>query len=259
MRCFLFVLVALVMLSALAMAGRNAGGALIVHTDNITVWYGFPDYCEEDYDDPGTCENAETESTIDGNFDFAIVWILAAFPPDSDPGVSVVYFGIEHNLPFGFFAAATYCGPEGSLEIPDTGWPNDWETAGNSVAFGSPIAGQQLFMFYYFGAWGVPGNYLGTGINPTGGYAGFVSDDNPGELDEITRFGQLRWFEPGFNECPQLEHVCCINGECFLITEEECMAQQGTWFPDEDTCEGFQCPPVAVEEMTWGSIKAKYR
>jgi hypothetical protein len=283
------------------LAGKNAGGALVVHTADYSYYFP-PDFCGADYVDPGTCENAGTESTVDGNFDAAIVWLLAAFPSGSDPGVTVIYFGLEHNLPFGFFAASSFCGPEGTLEIPDTGWPNDWETAGNSVAFGAPIAGQQLFMFYYLAAWGVEGNYLGTGINPTGGYAGFVSDDNPGVLDEIHLFGRMEWFAPGWNQCPNgapieaccfddgtcqellpaeceaqggtpwgfgtvcdpnpcppPERVCCIEGECFIMTEEDCLTDDGLWFPDEETCEGFECPPVATEETTWGSIKSDYR
>jgi hypothetical protein len=257
MRSLLLVLISLALLSAPVLAGKNAGGALVVHTAYVS--YYFPvDYCTSDFDDPGTCENANTESTVDGNLDASIVWLLAAFPPDADPGVSVIYFGVEHNLPYGWFAGWGPCGPEGTLEIPDAGWPNDWETAGNSVALGSPIVGDQFFLFYWLAPYGLAGNYLGTGINPTGGYAGFVSDDNPGILDEIIRFGQVRWFEPGFNQCPQLEHACCIDGECFLITEEECTAAGGIWYPDEDTCEGFDCPPVAVEETTWGSVKALY-
>jgi hypothetical protein len=69
----------------------------------------------------------------------------------------------------------------------------------------------------------------------------------------------VRWFEPGFNQCPQAEHACCIGGACFLLTEVECFAAEGVWFPDEDTCEGFGCPPVAVEETTWGAIKTNHR
>jgi hypothetical protein len=80
-------------------------------------------------------------------------------------------------------------------------------------------------------------------------------------LDEIIRFGQARWFEPGENECPvpPNSRACCIEGECFVLTEEDCAAADGIWFPDEPDCEGVDCPPVAVEVTTWGRIKADYR
>jgi hypothetical protein len=205
------------------------------------------DYCVDEYEDPEMCENATTESTVDGNFDAAICWLLAAFPTGSNSGVSVIYYGIEHNLPFGYFAAWAFCGPSGTLEIPDQGWPNDWETAGNSIAFGSPIVGQQLFMFYYLAAWGVEGNYLGTGINPTGGYAGFVSDDNPGVLDEIHLFGRMEWFAPGWNQCPDTDFqpdACCFDdGTCEMLVPPDCENAGGDFQGEDIPCFPNPCPP----------------
>jgi hypothetical protein len=226
------------------MAGKNADGAMVVHTDNSITWTIFADYCGADYMDPGTCLDANTESTVDGNLYGAVVWLLAAFPDGAVPGVTVVFFGIEHNLPFGFIAANGFCGPAGSLEIPDTGWPNDWVNAGNSVAFGSPVGGI-LFPFYYFGAYGLPGNYLGSGINPTGGYAGFVSDDNPGILDECFKFGQVRWFEPGFNECPEVPQpeACCFpDGSCILELPAACIGLGGVPWGTGTVCQPNPCP-----------------
>ena len=70
------------------------------------------------------------------------------------------------------------------------------------MAFGSPIVGDTFFPFYKLGVYGFDGAYLGTSINPTGGYAAFVDDSNPPVLDECHRFGQVRWYRPGWNECP---------------------------------------------------------
>jgi hypothetical protein len=246
MRKFVLFLGVLAFICTPAIAGKNAGGALVCHTDNNTIWTSLgADYCGAQYVDPGTCENANTESTIDGNFDAAVVWLLAAFPAGSNPGVAVVFFGIEHNLPFGYFASWSFCGPAGSLEIPDAGWPDDWSTAGNSVAFGSPVVGQQLFMYYWLAAWGTPGNYLGTGINPTGGYAGFVSDDIPGILDEIFLFGRVDWFGPGGNDCPSMppDEACCFeDGRCEMWLPNECVDLGGIPLGEGSECEPNPCP-----------------
>jgi hypothetical protein len=178
-------------------------GALMVHTDDSITWtFTDPDYCDDYTLADLDCMWLNTQSNVDGRFIGAIVWLLLTFHSESTPGVTAIYFGIEHNILPGYIATHGICGPEGSLEIPDPGWPDEWENAGNSVAFGSPITGQRLFPFYWFAVYGVAGDYLGTGANPAGGYAGYVTDDEPGVLAHVVSFGQVHWFEPGFNDCP---------------------------------------------------------
>lgn len=235
----------LVGLTTPVLAGKNARGALVVHTAEMPGT-SFYSPCDDDYDDPGTCENASTQ--VVENLPM-FVWLLAAFPDGSDPGVTVIYFGIEHNLPAGFVQAGGmgFCGPVGTLEIPDPGWPDDPQNAGNSVAFGSPVAGNRLFPFYWFGVsdGGFSGAYLGSGINPTGGYAGFVSDDSPGILDEVFNFGRVRWFEPGFNDCPQDPEpgACCfVTGVCEYVLLEDCEVLGGDFLGDGTGCDPNPCP-----------------
>jgi hypothetical protein len=194
-----FVLFFIMLSSATALAGKNAGGALIVHTDD-NVWYTHTgQYCGAQFSDPGTCENAVTRTDKDENTP-AVIWLLAAFPDTANPAVSVVYFGIEHNLGEGSIVNHGYCGPAGSLEIPDAGWPDTG--LGNSLAFGSPVQGDILFPFYWLAVYGTTGSYLGTAENPTGGYAAFVDNSDPPVEDQITRFGTVRWHAEGPNVCP---------------------------------------------------------
>jgi hypothetical protein len=186
--------------STTAFSGKNAGGALIVHTDD-SVSYTTGDWCGQLFSDPGTCENAVTRTDKDENTP-AVIWLLAAFPDTANPAVSVVYFGIEHNLPpnEGYFVNHGYCGPAGTIEVPDGGWP---ETGfGNSLAFGSPVQGDLLFPFYWFATYGTTASYLGTAENSEGGYAAFVDDSNPPIEDRITKFGTVRWYTDGSNDCP---------------------------------------------------------
>ncbi len=182
-------------------AGKNANGAMIVHTTDSVVYTVTGDYCETHFNDPGTCEQAGTRTDKDVATP-AVIWLLAAFDETAQPGVSVVYFGIEHNLPpgLGYFADWSLCGPPNSIEVTDTGWP---ETGyGNSIAFSSPILNDRLFPFYWFSAYGFDGAFLGTATNPTGGYAGFIDDGSPGEPDECFNFGRVQWYADGFNTCP---------------------------------------------------------
>ena len=264
----LFVLL-LVVSSTTIHAGKNAGGALIVHTQALGT---VPSYCyglgydpcedtEECFPDPASCVDAETEAPIDPLMG-SIVWFYAAFPENADPGVTVIYFGHDHNLPAGYLAGWGFCGPAGSLEIPDTGWPSD-PNAGNSLAFGEPVAGNHLIRVYWFGVYGEAGFYHGTTANPTGGYAAFVSDDNPGGLDEIHLFGQVLWGEPGFNECPEplVAGACCFDdGGCEPLYEYQCFEAGGIEWISGEACEPENpCTPTAAEWTTWGALKTDHR
>jgi hypothetical protein len=235
-----------------AMAGKNANGAMVVHTDDRITYTFFapPDYCLEylTYDPGDDCFALNPSSGfIDPTFLLgAVVYYVAAWAPGATPGVTVVFFGHDHNFALGFIGGWGLCGPPNSLEIPDGGWPND-PIAGNSVAFGSPIAGDLVFPFYWLGVYADVGNYIGPRINQTGGYAGFVSDDNPGVLDECFLFGTCRWLpEEGFNDCPipmEFSACCFPDGSCILTqTEEECFALGGYIWCLDDTCDPNPCP-----------------
>ncbi|MBD3161545.1 MAG: hypothetical protein GF346_04920 [Candidatus Eisenbacteria bacterium] len=226
------------------MAGKNEGGAMIVHTQNQEAYTGTMAPCGATWDtyEPATCEEAITQGDIGSASARQLVWYVAAFHPTSNPGVTVVYFGHNHNFPpgEGWLDAWNFCGPDGTLEVADPGWPED-VNAGNSVAFGSPIVGDHLFPFYWFAAYAFDGAFMGTAINPTGGYAGFVSDDNPGVLDEIDKFGTLRFYVPGENQCPeapQARGACCFpDGSCEFVTDVECADLGGQYLGDDVACE----------------------
>jgi hypothetical protein len=60
-------------------------------------------------------------------------------------------------------------------------------------------------------------------------------------------------------QCPgQAEGACCYDdGSCEVTTQDRCSAAGGNYLGDNTTCD--QCPPVATETTTWGSIKSDYR
>jgi hypothetical protein len=228
------------------MAGKNAGGAMVVHTDDAINYTFFapPDYCAIFPYAGDDCRELNPVSTyVDPNGLLgALVYYVAAFPPGAAPGVTVVYFGHDHNFGVGFIAGWNFCGPPNSLEVPDSGWPNN-TSAGNSVAFGSAIAGDLVFPFYWLGVYGDVGNYIGPRINPTGGYAAFVSDDNPGIQDDCFLFGTMGWGE-GQNDCPtppEPEACCFEDGTCELLLPGECDQAGGVFYGGP--CDPNPCPP----------------
>jgi hypothetical protein len=243
MRKVLLTLGILALICSPAMAGKNENGSMVVHT-NDSYTYSGQTVCTATQGDPGTCEAAGLMATKDAG---QVVWLLAAFLPGSSPGVSVIYFGIRYDdacLDPG--VAKTFCGPPNTLEVPDTDWP--YTGRGNSVAFGSPVVGDILFPFYAFKidnfcGFGPPAPYFGTGINPTGGYAGFVDDSNPPVLDYCTQFGEVHWGEPGVNECPEPPTdptgACCFaDGSCQVTTQANC---QGISWTEDGVCNPNPC------------------
>jgi hypothetical protein len=229
-------------LAAPAGAGRNAGGAMVVHTNDAlsytmnicTQWNGVHD--------PGSCASAATRTDRNESTP-ALIWLVAAFYESLDPEVTVVYFGLEHNLPDGsYFVNYGLCGPGNSIEIPDAGWPA--QGRGNSIAFGTPVSGDVFFPFYFFNVYGFQGAYLGSGVNPTGGYAGFVDNENPPTFDRCERFGRVRWYEEGTNACPEPPTgACCLEtGICLILTAEECEAEGADYQGHYAPCESSPCP-----------------
>jgi hypothetical protein len=247
MRKFLLVLGALALICTPAMAGKNAGGAMVVHTDDAHGWTnGLCDLFDGWY--PGIlCEELGMRTDVDVNTP-ALIWFMAAFNPAGSPGVTVCYFGHDHSMPQYYHNRWGYCGPAGTLEVPDAGWPDTPATAGNSVAFGSPVTGDHLFPFYYFDVWGEPGWYYCTAINPLGGYAGYVDDSNPPELDEISNFGCVYYgTDDGYNMCPggPLPGACCFDdGYCELTDDlDTCLGLGGyDWLGEGTTCDPNPCP-----------------
>lgn len=221
----LMVLVLILCCVGSAEAGKNEGGALIVHTNDAMGWrdpWGQCDFWDEW--NPGTCEEANPQTDKEGFF-HSLIWFIAALPEESNPAATACCFGLDHNLPadYNHFGAWIYCGPVGTYESAGSDWPLDAATAANCVYFGSPIGGNRFFPVYYFIVTGgdVEGAYFGSAVNPDYGTAFFLDDSAPHVEDEIRKFGQVRWGEPGYNECPD--------------------------------------PPVATVQTTWGRIRTQYR
>ncbi len=229
----------LLLLPAATYAGKNGGGAMIVHT-NDAYTYMSGTACTTPLGEPAACEEAITRTDRSAG---SVVWFLAAFAPESSPVLASVYFGVRYDSalldPIVSYAS---CGPPGTLEIPDDGWPN--EGTGTTIGFPSPISGDHMIPFYVFvidNASETVGAYFGTGVNPLGGYAAFYDDSFPPFEDRCTRFGEVRWYEPGSNSCPALPQpgACCLpDASCRIVAYKDfCDDLHGVYLGDGSTCD----------------------
>jgi hypothetical protein len=241
MRTVLVLMGILLLLTTPALAGRNANGALVVHTDDAINYTSTDNYCSTVL--PSVCTQLGTQSNKPVEEQEAVIWLLAAFIPESSPGVTTIQFGIHHNLPSnqGYFSAFAACGP-GPLELPDEGWPEP-NDCGNLVAYSGPVY-DHLMKFYWFAAIGVQGGFFGTRTYPSTNEAKFVDDGNPPVEDLIYAFGTMRWGASGLNQCPHYNGgACCFpDGHCTILLAEECDGQGGVFQGEETTCEPNLCP-----------------
>lgn len=230
--------------AAEALAGRNADGALIVHTDDTYAW-SRGTACVDRRATPASCEGASTTST---RRDDATVWVVAAFCPSASPSVTSVYFGIDYQGTGLEPVESKMCGPDGSFEIPDEDWP--FSGRGNTIAFAHAVT-DLLFPVYAFRMdGGAPGAWFCTRTNPMGGYASFTDDSDPPFLDFCLRFGCLRWFAPGYAECgscSQPQGACCApDGSCSLGEPDPCVEDGGDYRGDFVPCDPDPCIPRGV-------------
>jgi len=239
MKKLLLALGILALICSPAMAGRNTNGALVVHTDNSVIYTSTADYCATAT--PDLCENLNANGT--GGIDAEqVIWLLAAFRPESSPGVTTIQFGINHNLPAGqgYFTRYAACGPQ-PLELPDGGWPESG--FGNLVAYGSAVY-SHVFKFYWFAVY-IDGasNYFGTRTYPSTNEAKFVDDGNPPVEDLVYNFGTIRWDGAGANACPipptHTGACCYADGTCLVQTVTEC---GGRYLGDDTVCTPNPCP-----------------
>ncbi len=235
----LFLLLISAVIASPAHAGRNAGGALVMHSSDMGSQYRL-DFCSE-WPLPATCEELDTQ--VDrAQGEEVIVWVVAAFPAGSSPGVTALQFGLYGDVTsyYMYFAC-----PTGSIEASDDLWPQPG--TGDVITFAAPVY-DRLYKVYWFDIFSPPpGAILSTGPYPHGSMqAEFVDDSNPPEIDVCANFGTLRWGGPGENYCPDSvpsPGACCLpSAECTITHLLDCQDAGGNWLGEGTACDPFPCP-----------------
>jgi len=226
-----------------AMAGPNANGAIIVHT-NDAYTYKSATACTTTLGMPATCETAITQTNVTNASGYSVVWFLAAFLPTATPNVATVFFGHHYDVAQLGIEAYGPCGA--GTQIPDATWPFD-DDSGTSWGF-TTAQTAILFRFYVFQVYentppATAGAYFCSDINFLGGYASFISSGL--EVDLITKFGCVKWYEAGYNDCPHeqvAEGACCSPlGVCAVVPSTQCLAPS-VYLGDGTNCFGDPCP-----------------
>jgi hypothetical protein len=197
-----------------ALAGPNAGGALIIHTDDTIEYSAGMDYktlsgrnCPDDFlncppEDLECSQQFSNPTSGKAIGETAVWWILAAFDSTSCPRLSGITFGVEWDSPGTNIAIVDY-GPCGDFQVASDGWP-DWIGTGVGMTWFSPRL-THLTEVYWFAGYAVyDAGQFRIAAHPTQG-SDFGDDSIPSQLDPIPpeKRGYLGLGgEQGFNPIP---------------------------------------------------------
>jgi hypothetical protein len=239
------VLVALLALAApLAGADPNdlTGGVFILHHPPEVNWscveqYGFCpayDVCQLGI------QGCEGQNPRVEPGDTMLWYVVAAWAEekswrgvefgigDYPTDLSVVYFGS--------------CFPDQGLDLPTPNWPAP--NSGVSLAVQNTPWQGNFRPVYWFVAYdyATAGQFPLT-VHPTTGFGGFANDATPTIEFPAACFGSLGLSEPGVACCPEpaAPDVCCLDGVCYWVLEEDCAAMGGVWHPEYDGCTPDPC------------------
>lgn len=219
-------------------AGPNAGGTLIVHAEAGLV------YCndEESYCGRSSlllCEDANTR--VDQSTPH-LLYVFAAFPESASPRLNGVTFGIDYEPGLTTLVAAGGCG---DFELATPAWPAPSE--GTAVTWGAaqtdPLVEVYCFAAYAYYS-GLP-TVFRTIPHPTQG-GSFADDSVPAILDPIAGYGSLGFYADGLLPCPDpgaLGACCLPRGDCAILVESYCAAQDGEFQGEDSVCTPNPCPP----------------
>lgn len=220
----------------LALAGPNAAGTLLLHTNSALVYCSDQQtYCGQS----GLTACEATDASVSGT-ETAVFFAVASFPPASSPRLSGITFGV--NYPTAITLVAY--GACGDFELATANWPASGE--GTALTWNAART-THLVETYWFAGYNyyapTPAVFSLT-PHPTQG-AMFADDSVPAQLDAIAGLGALGFDAPGVVHCPitNVPGACCFaDGTCLLVTEQECATQQGSFLGAGVSCDPNPCP-----------------
>ncbi len=218
-----------------ALAGPNAGGTLILHSNPALVYCSdTPSYCGQS--GLTSCDAAINHK--DGA-DTALLFALAAFSSSASPRLSGITFGITY--PDGLSLVAY--GACGDFELATAGWPSSGE--GTAVTWNSARTTQLVDVYWFAGYnyYSPTPSVLALTPHPTQG-AMFADDSIPSILDPIAALGSFGFDTPGSTPCPgaAVPGACCFaDGSCTVLNETECGDAQGTFQGPGTNCDPNPC------------------
>lgn len=188
----LIVLAALT-LPSLASAGPNAGGVLILHTnDSIVYTDSAGSYCGQ----PGLtlCSAADTRSDeVDVD---VVVFALAAFPASAAPRLAGVAFGVDYDPLAIQISDWESCG---DFELPGGDWPGPGSTT--AITWNEAQLGH-LTEIYWFAAFRFDETPAELSLIVGGCGGGMADDAVPAGIDPVADYGTFGFGTDGYLPCP---------------------------------------------------------
>jgi hypothetical protein len=186
---------------ALALAGPNQGGTLILHANpSLTFTIDIQDYCGLSALD--SCSAAVT--SVPWDLEKRVVFhVLAAFPPESTPRLKALSFGIDYDSTKFIIAARSKCADfeisEGNWPKPGTGTTESWTTGTRT----GRLTEAYWFVGYAYSAYEAQDSTSVTLIPHPVQHGVFVDDAFPAEVDTIAGYGVLGFGASGSRQCPE--------------------------------------------------------
>ncbi len=200
-----------------------------------------------------------------GPTNFEPVWWFEGYAYAS--GTTVVQLGVDPAIPFGgWFNCLNPPGEYAAVEYGAMGINTDgvWVCPDIQPTGACCILGECYVMTEADCA-AEGGDYLGDGIgcdpNPCPGVGACCLSGECfvyyTEVECEAIAGVYQGDDTGCdpNPCPA---ACCHGVDCYVYTEVECDEIGGVWHPEQPDCPENYCV-TAVDNATWGSIKAIYR
>lgn len=218
----------------LAIAGPNAGGVLVVHAgEDIVYTTDHNGYCEVP-GFPGECSDLDTNLPADVTR-AQVWWVVACFPPESQPRVKGVEFGVQYNQQE---LGIVDWGDCDEFSIQSTNWPAPG--TGVAIVFGQTHT-ESVFPLYWFAGYAYLEGDFGFSLRGYPGHGGNFGDDSPEPvLDPVADYGVLGFGDhAGYLPCPGSPGACCLpDGACVSVEHAGC---EGTWLGSSIACEDSPC------------------
>lgn len=234
---------------AMAFAGPNAGGVLVVHAAP-TFLTTKCDYCSlhNTCYDLNRCEDSVVRVSDTRTY---VLVVLAAFPPGSSPRMSGVTFGIAYDPALLPIVGDRSCSAD--FELANSDWPAP--NSGTALTWNQPVTSEftPIYWFATYNYYNAAAQFCITTHVDQGGH--FADDSVPAVLDPIADFGCIGFNTDGYLPCPTAPPptgACCgLNpcGPCFILTADACKALPGVYMGDGTNCDPNPCdcpPPIGA-------------
>jgi hypothetical protein len=222
-----------------------------------------------------SCEQQDNE--IDSQ-DMAVWYVLSAWTESKDWCGTQFGFG-DYDADNFIIMGHGACFPSGGLTIPSSGWPGPNE--GIALTTTDENWSGNFQPVYWIAGYAYGEDVISLGPDPDNDFAGWAGCEDQLEV-EATALGAMGLLTDGIYACPEgsldiggdttgqdtaggdvvddilgdlpqdgASGVCCVGGECMILTEEECAELDGGFLPAWDSCEGFTCPTRGDGQTTW--------